>query len=86
MLPEEIRVSVKLETGREAESFLEALEQALGRPVKPIHIVKTARVISLLVTRAELEKLRLLPGVTRAAEEGRKELPPRPKGPRHLRS
>ena len=79
MLPEKIRVSVKLKEGCEPEAFLPKLEALLDRPVCPVRIMKSIRLLSLWLTRAELEKAKSLPGVRRAEPEGRAELPPKPR-------
>ena len=78
MLPEKIRVSVKLKEGCEPEAFLPKLEALLDRPVRPVRILKSARVLSLWMTGTELEKAGTLPGVLLAEPEGRAELPPKP--------
>ena len=78
MLPEMIRVSVKLQKDCEEESFLQTLEALLERPVRPVRVLKSARVLSLRLTKAELERVSALPEVLRAQPEGRAELPPKP--------
>ena len=79
MLPEKIRVSVKLKEGSEPEAFLPKLEALLDRPVRPVRILKSARVLSLWMTGTELEKTAALPEVLLAMPEGRAELPPKPR-------
>ena len=79
MLPEKIRVSVKLKEGCEPEAFLPKLEALLDRPVRPVRILKSARVLSLRMTGTELEKTAALPEVLLAMPEGRAELPPKPR-------
>lgn len=79
MLPEKIRVSVKLKEGCEPEAFLPKLEALLGRPARPVRILKRARVLSLWMTGTELEKTAALPEVLLAMPEGRAELPPKPR-------
>lgn len=79
MIAKTIRVSVKLEPDCDGEAFLKSLEETLDRPVRPVSRVKSAKVFSLLLTRAELEKTKSLPGVCRAEPEGRAELPPKPR-------
>lgn len=78
MLPEMIRVSVKLQKDCEEESFLQTLEVLLDRPLGPVRVLKRARVLSLRLTKAELERVSALPEVLRAEPEGRAELPPKP--------
>ena len=78
MLPETIRVSVKLEKDLDPGAFLHLLEETLGRTVRPVRTVKTVNLLSLWLGRAELETVRSLPGVLRAEPEGRSELPPKP--------
>ena len=78
MLPEMIRVSVKLQKDCEEESFLQTLEALLERPVRPVRVLKSARVLSLRLTKAELERVSALPEVLRAQPEVRAELPPKP--------
>jgi hypothetical protein len=79
VISETIRVGVTLEADCETEAFLESLEAALGRPVRPVRRMKSVRLLSLWLTRAELEKTKSLPGVRRAEPEGRAELPPKPR-------
>ena len=79
MLPEKIRVSVKLKEGCEPEAFLPKLEALLDRPVRPVRILKSDRVLSLWMTGTELEKTAALPEVLLAMPEGRAELPPKPR-------
>ena len=78
MRPEMIRVSVKLKKDCETERFLHTLETLLERPVRPVRVLKSARVLSLWLTKAELEQITALPEVLRAEPEGRAELPPKP--------
>ena len=78
MLPEMIRVSVKLQKDCEEESFLQTLEVLLDRPLGPVRVLKRARVLSLRLTKAELEQITALPEVLGAQPEGRAELPPKP--------
>ena len=78
MRPEMIRVSVKLKDACEPEAFLPKLEELLGRPARPVRILKSARVLSLWMTGTELKKTAALPEVLRAEPEGRAELPPKP--------
>ena len=73
-----IRVSVKLQKDCEEESFLQTLEVLLDRPLGPVRVLKRARVLSLRLTKAELERVSALPEVLRAEPEGRAELPPKP--------
>lgn len=78
MLAEPIRVSVKLEKDCDPQSFLKALEEALGRSIRPVRFLKSANLLSLWLTEPELVTAAALPGVLRAGPEGRAELPPRP--------
>ena len=78
VISETIRVSVKLDAECDSQAFLTSLEETLGRPVRPVSWLKTARIFSLWLTRAELEKAGTLPGVLLAEPEGRAELPPKP--------
>ena len=78
MIPEEFRVSVKLQKDCGTERFLQTLETLLERPVRPVQVLKSARVLSLRLTKAELERISALPEVLRAVPEGRVELPPKP--------
>ena len=82
MLPEKIRAAVKLREDCEAERFLQTLEVLLDRPLGPVRVLKRARVLSLRLTKAELEQISALPEVLRAEPEGRAELPPKPHFPR----
>ena len=78
MMPDEFRVSVKLKKDCETERFLQTLETLLERPVRPVRVLKSARVLSLRLTNAELEQITALPEVLGAQPEGRAELPPKP--------
>ena len=78
MMPEEFRVSVKLKKDCETERFLHTLETLLERPVRPVRVLKSARVLSLRITKAELEQITALPEVLGTQPEGRAELPPKP--------
>ena len=78
MQAESIRVSVKLEKDCDPQTFLKALEEALGRPVRPARILKSANLLSLWLTGPELAAAAALPGVLLAGPEGRVELPPKP--------
>ena len=78
MLPEMIRVSVKLQKDCEEESFLQTLEVLLDRPLGPVRVLKRARVLSLRLTESELKQVSALPEVLGAQPEGRAELPPKP--------
>jgi hypothetical protein len=71
MRAEQIRVLVRLEQDADAEAVLAAAEEALGRPVEPLLRFRTAPLLTLRLTGAELERVRRLPGVKRAEPEGR---------------
>ena len=75
---EKIRVVVKLKKACEPEAFLPKLEELLDRPVPPVRVMKSAGILSLWMTAAELEKTAALPEVLLAEPEGRAELPPKP--------
>ena len=78
MQPEWIRASVALEREQDPEDFLRRLEEERGRPAEPIRRLRSVKVLVLLLTAPELERVSRMPGVRRAGPEGRCQLPPRP--------
>ncbi len=79
MLPKTLRVSLRLEENADAKEVLAAMEEALGHPVKPLQRLRSVPILSVLLTRQELEQVRCLRGIRSAAEEKRAELPPTPR-------
>ncbi len=78
MQPEKIRVSLRLEPDQDTEEFLLRLEEDLGRPPEIAQRLRTVKVLSLWLSAPELDRVRRMPGVLRAAREERRELPPPP--------
>ena len=81
MRAERIRVAVKLRKDADADAVLASAEEALGHPVQLVHRLRSSPVLSLWLLQTELDTVRMLPGVERAAPEGRISLPPAPKRP-----
>ena len=82
MLADTLRVSLSLEPEADADAVLAAMEESLNRKVVPIHRLRTVPVLSVALTRSELERIRRIPGIRSAEEERRHELPPAPRAPK----
>ena len=73
-----IRVLLKLSPEAEPEAVLAAAEQALGRPIPQVRLVRGAGVMAFPAEPSELALLRELPGVQKAEREGTVSLLPDP--------
>ena len=85
MVARTLRVSLVLDPDADVDALLAAMEQTLRRKVTPIRRLRTVPVLSVAMTRQELEQVRQLPGIRSAEEERRHELPPSPRPPKRER-
>jgi hypothetical protein len=78
MLPRILRVRLTLEKSAEADQVLAAMEETLGRRVTVRQRLKTVPILSVELTGPELERVRAIPGIRKAEEEGSVSIPPKP--------